>query len=191
MGVFDFLKSKPKNKNKTDAIAIANNNGIEKKTEFLNKEIIPSFEISTIPENIRNLLWIADGKYQNYNPDEDKQVLFENELFRIELSFGTEPSLLYSNLPIKPNSIIDSCESIGYFPSYVSLTPEQRWVYLNWLTNILQPVDIGYVFIFYYGLERHLLYGKYKESVDTILSLREHHKNNSFQSYLLQKKSLL
>jgi hypothetical protein len=184
MGFLDFLKTKPKNKNRNIDSALVNyDDGIEIKTDFSNKEIMLFFEDLRIPENIRNLLWFADGKYQNYNPDENKQVLFENELFRIELSFGTEPSLLYSNLPIKPNSTIDLCESIGYFPSYESLAPEQRWIYLNWLTNILQPVDIGYVFIFYYGLERHLLYGNYKESVDTILLLREHHKNNSFYSY--------
>jgi hypothetical protein len=94
MGFLDFLKTKPKNKNRNIDSALVNyDDGIEIKTDFSNKEIMLFFEDLRIPENIRNLLWFADGKYQNYNPDENKQVLFENELFRIELSFGTEPSV--------------------------------------------------------------------------------------------------
>jgi hypothetical protein len=45
------------------------------------------------------------------------------------------------------------------------------------------PVDIGYVFIFYYGLERHLISGNYSEAIDTILTLRKTHNHPSFLSY--------
>ena len=48
-----------------------------------------------------------------------------------------------------------------YYPSYAGLSPEQRWVYLNWLTDVSQPVYIGYVFLYYYGLERQLLSGDF------------------------------
>ena len=170
-------------KDKDGPAKIISNDNIEIKDASLSKDIVHSLESFSIPSTIKNLLWIADGKYQNYNPDEDKQILFENELFRIEFSFGTEPSLLYSNLLIKPNSTINPCESIGYFPSYKELTPGQKWIYLNWLRDISKQVDIGYVFIFYYGLERHLIYGNYEEAVETILFLRQHHENSSFNVY--------
>jgi hypothetical protein len=179
MGLFDFLKHKSKDKN--DLIKVITYNDIEKKDTSPSKYLIPSIEGFAIDENIRNLLWIADGKYQNYNPDADKT--FENELFRIEFSGSTEPSLLYSNLPIDPKTKIDPKEHIGYFPTYEGLSPGQRWIYLNWLCDISKPVDIGYVFIFYYGLERHLVYGNYENAVDTILSLRQHHENSSFNGY--------
>lgn len=65
------------------------------------------------------------------------------------------------------------------------MSPEQRWIYLNWLKDVRKQVDIGYVFLFYYGLERHLLYDNYKDAVDVILLLRKYHKNNSFQGYSL------
>lgn len=47
----------------------------------------------------------------------------------------------------------------GYWPSYASLAPDQRSAYLNWLSQGRNDpqADIGYVFLFYYGLERRLL----------------------------------
>lgn len=170
---------KHKSKTRNDLVKVFND--IEIKDTSPNKDLIPPIEGFDIDENIRNLLWIADGKYQNYNLGAVKT--FENELFRIEFSFGGDPSLLYSNLPIDPKTKIDPKESIGYFPTYKMLNSGQRWIYLNWLRDISKPIDIGYVFIFYYGLERHLVHGNYEGAVDTILYLRQHHENASFNSY--------
>lgn len=63
------------------------------------------------------------------------------------------------------------------------MTPEQRWNFLTWLKNIDSDIDIGYVFVFYYGLERHLFFCKYEEAFKTVLRLRKHHRNNSFLNY--------
>jgi hypothetical protein len=48
---------------------------------------------------------------------------------------------------------------LGYWPAYRSLTPECRRAYLEWLASGKQAPgqDIGYVFLFFYGLERRLL----------------------------------
>ncbi len=180
MGIFDFVKKK---KDPSDPlITISNVNRPQVKENLIEKSLTPYFGTLTIPSNIINLLWFADGPYKNYNPETDKHIV-ENELFRIEYSFGTEPSLTYSQLPISRKNKKDPKESIGYFPSYERLNPEERRTYLEWLHDITQSVDIGYVFIFYYGLERNLIFGKYREAADMILLLREHHKNNSFYSY--------
>jgi len=82
-------------------------------------------------------------------------------------------------LPIKEPTRPDSVEPLGYYPSYAALRPEQRWVYLNWLRNVTEEVNIGYVFIYYYGLERQLLTGKFDRAFDEILKLREYHQNKS------------
>jgi hypothetical protein len=42
---------------------------------------------------------------------------------------------------------------------------------------------VGYVFILYYGLERHLLHGNFEDAFRLILKLRDVYKNKSFQSY--------
>lgn len=179
---FGLLGGEPEEKEKS-----AQNNGnrdIEIKDTTHSKDLIPFFEIPTIPEKIRNLLWIADGKYKNYTPDENKSILFENKLFKIECTtYSVEPSLIFTSLPISFRTRSNPKDRIGYFPTYQSLSPGERWTYLEWLCNMQKPIDIGYVFIFYYGLERHLIYGNYKEAIDTILYLRHYHKNNSFKSY--------
>jgi hypothetical protein len=70
-----------------------------------------------------------------------------------------------------------------YYPSYRELTPEQRYKYLEFLATPYDQHDIGYVFIFYYGLERHLLSGDFDRAFDITLKLRDVHENASFQKY--------
>lgn len=61
---------------------------------------------------------------------------------------------------------------------------EQKGVYMQLLQNPYNSnIDIGFVFILYYGLERHLLYGDYERASKVILKLRDVHSNKSFQSY--------
>ena len=43
--------------------------------------------------------------------------------------------------------------------------------------------DIGYVFIYYYGLERQLLTGNFDRAYDEIPKLRRYHRNKSFLAY--------
>ena len=48
---------------------------------------------------------------------------------------------------------------MGYWPSYDEITPEARAAYLQWLgTGRSHPsACIGYVFLFFYGIERRVL----------------------------------
>lgn len=179
MGLFDIFRSKKEDKalTKIDTFPDTKNKSQDK------QGIVPYFDALTSSTNIFELLWFKDGKYKNYEPQ--KTTFFEDDLFSIEISFGDEPSLLVSDLPINTQSKIDANASIGYFPSYTGMTPDQRWIYLNWLRDVTQPVDIGYVFVFYYGLERHLVYGNFKQAANTAILLRKYHKNSSFQSYSL------
>lgn len=98
----------------------------------------------------------------------------------------SEPSLIDRSLPISNTKNIKVINSPGYYPSYRNLTPEQRWVYLKFLEHPYKKIDIGYVFIFYYGLERYLLTNKYKEAFNVIIKLRNVHDNKSFQTYSLR-----
>lgn len=112
-----------------------------------------------IAEPVFELLWFGDGKYRNIN--------IENE-----------PSLI-------KKSVIRAgvAAPIGYYPSFETLNPAQKYKYLDWLTDISQPIDIGYVFIFYYGLERHIIEGKREKAVRMIRFLKNKFSNGSFQSY--------
>lgn len=146
-------------------------------------EIIPSPIYTKIPAHIINLLWFLDWKLKNYEHDLSNitELEFENGL---KFQYGVivdEPSVLSIKLPVQ---VDEDLTSLGYFPSYAKMSPVQRYKYLNWLIDITQPIDIGYVFVFYYGLERHIFMGNYEDAFNTILTLRKYHKNNaSFNQY--------
>lgn len=102
---------------------------------------------------------------------------------QVEIIGPNEPSTIYEDLLVHPPKKQQIVERPPYFPSYAQLLPEQRWLYLEWLKDISNPIDIGYVFIYYYGLERNLLLGDFETAYNEILFLRQHHDNKSFESY--------
>ncbi|MCS6267729.1 MAG: TerB N-terminal domain-containing protein [Vampirovibrio sp.] len=142
-------------------------------------------KLDTIPNEIMELLWFADGEFENYNTDltNSSKVKISDYTIEISLSSTVEPSVISFNNVIKEPSLDTFIENLGYYPAYHSITPEQRWVYLNWLRHIDSPIHIGYIFLFYYGLERHLFFGDYESAFNMVLRLRKHHKNTSFLSY--------
>lgn len=97
---------------------------------------------------------------------------------------GDEPSSISLRLPISFAGDSSKVERPPYYPRYAQITPEQRGEYWKLLANPYNSqIDIGYVFILYHGLERHLLNGNYEKAFDVILKLRDVHENGSFQSY--------
>lgn len=69
-----------------------------------------------------------------------------------------EPSLIDAALPIAAPGAIAETE-LSYWPNYAEITSRQRAVYLDWLMGGRQApaIQIGYVFIYFYGLERRAL----------------------------------
>jgi hypothetical protein len=70
-----------------------------------------------------------------------------------------EPSLIDPRLPVDWRLPDWRGETMPYWPSYSTLHPAARAAYLRWLaTGRRHPgVPIGYVFLFFYGLERRVL----------------------------------
>ena len=56
---------------------------------------------------------------------------------------------------------------IGYWPSYSEISPTARRAYLNWLAGGRKDpeADVGYVFLFFYGLERRAILDGAKDEV--------------------------
>jgi hypothetical protein len=66
-----------------------------------------------------------------------------------------QPSLLNPDLTIDKSIPVDS---LGYWPNYTTIHPNQRHQYLVWLsTGRGWTVESGNVFMFLYGLERYVL----------------------------------
>lgn len=72
---------------------------------------------------------------------------------------GSEASLIDDTCKIKPTSYLYEDSSLGYWPSFSSLSPEARGAYVSWLASDRSDPScpIGYVFIYLYGLERKAL----------------------------------
>jgi len=140
----------------------------------------------------------------------DKRVLQKNTLFWAGIqtpltirgytikspltywSYGSvspdEASCLDTQLPLgqpyNPNTPL-----LPYWPRYSQITPDQRSKYLLWLStgkdNDLE--EIGYAFLYFYGLERRALIDK--KDLDLIVPevqrlLNRYHFSGSFNTYL-------
>lgn len=133
--------------------------------------------------DLDGLIWFSDGPLKNYFP---QKHVYEHAGFLFECEALKEPSALQMHLPIQPPADPNAIPRPSYYPSYGALSPEQRWLYLSTLYNPYDTRnDIGYIFILYYGLERHLLMGEYSRAFEVVLKLRGVYRNASFQSYSL------
>lgn len=80
--------------------------------------------------------------------------------------------------------------TLNYWPSYAGMDPRARWTYLDWLaggrTGASTP--IGYVFVFFYGLEQRLLVDDARDDAEAIFAevrrlMARYGDNYSFRSY--------
>ncbi|MBN2285975.1 MAG: TerB N-terminal domain-containing protein [Tissierellales bacterium] len=140
----------------------------------------------SIHDDLVGLIWFADGPFKNYvNDNIEKNTFIYNGLkITLRMTGDEEPSQIFTKQHIVIPDDTSLIERPPYFPTYSGLTPEQKGVYIKLLQNPYnQNIDIGFVFILYYGLERHLLIGDYERAYKVILKLRNVHSNKSFQSY--------
>ena len=108
---------------------------------------------------------------------------------------SSEPSLINPKLKVA-RGIVDIAERLtSYWPSYDSISPEARRAYLQWLSSARKAphANIGYVFLFFYGLERRVFVDAKQDraaiaeiptiiaEVERLLSIYD--ENHSFNTY--------
>lgn len=100
-----------------------------------------------------------------------------------------DKSRIDPTLPIDPRGD-RSGDTLTYWQSYDRLDPRARWTYLDWLEGgrTDPTVPIGYVFVFFYGLEQRLLVDEAKEEAHAIFEevqrlLAIHGEDYSFAAY--------
>lgn len=83
-----------------------------------------------------------------------------------------------------------SGDTLTYWQSYDRLDPRARWTYLDWLEGgrTDPAIPIGYVFVFFYGLEQRLLVDDAKDEAPAIFAelrrlLTIYGENYSFAAY--------
>ena len=136
-------------------------------------------------EDIKDLIWFADSPLLNIDPKQFIKTVKSSGL-RLDFTYSgyPEPSMIFTKYPIEFPKIFSDVDPLGYYPSYIELDPLQKGMYIKFLENPYKTkIDIGYLFLLYYGLERHLLLDDWEKSADVILKLRKCHKHKSFQQY--------
>lgn len=73
--------------------------------------------------------------------------------------YGAEPALIDPKLAVDTRRPDWAGQGLDYWPAYSSIPPGSRTAYLTWLSagRPLDPIPLGYVFLFFYGLERRML----------------------------------
>ena len=99
-----------------------------------------------------------------------------------------EASCIEKNLPVS-TPISEPIGALGYWPRYENMTPGQRGNYLSWLASGKQGQldDIGYAFVYFYGLERRVFIdGKDVDLIipEVVRLLCRYPESGSFNGYL-------
>lgn len=118
----------------------------------------PSFRLPAAPNRFGPGAWIPAGEAVEVGG-----VSITGGLVYIGTSLpiptgGNDPSLIDPSKSVASKG--DYTErQMGYWPSYSEISPSARRAYLNWLAGGRQDpeADVGYVFIFFYGLERRAI----------------------------------
>lgn len=154
----------------------------------------PSFEEFRGKSSNGDDYWVPNGQSRILHGFHiGGMVYFGQGLQAVEGS-GPEPAL------IDPELVVDEernylIRNLSYWPTYWRALPNARSAYLNWLsTGRMDPqADIGYVFLYFYGLERRVLHDvkssslarseiqAIKEELERLLQI--YSSSGSFQSY--------
>lgn len=105
--------------------------------------------------------WVPPGaSYSQADVTIPDGMLYVGKAMVAASGWSEEPGSIDPSQPVaaKRPDILDS--DLDYWPSYASAGPRDRRSYLNWLASGRRDpgADISYVFLFFYGLERRLLF---------------------------------
>ncbi|NUE67503.1 TerB N-terminal domain-containing protein [Snodgrassella sp. ESL0253] len=154
-------------------------------------------------ENTEEGRWLApDTSITIHNRKLARGFIFYGNRLKGLNGYSLEDCLIDPALPaFRPMGIENYTEfytdaSLCYWPSYTGLSQQCRGVYLDWLASDRshQNMPIGYVFLYFYGLERRIIANKdaihsievkeYLEIFHEIVRLRQiYGSNNSFNNY--------
>lgn len=122
-------------------------------------------------------------------------VYVGSELAGIHDYVGTDAALIDPTLKVNGRRLDISGSRMSYWPAYTDIGPGCRATYLEWLSTGRRDPQfaIGYVFLFFYGLERRVFFDsrfskKVQQEIPHIINeveqlLEVYGENHSFQGY--------
>lgn len=118
---------------------------------------VPDVVSAIRPPEPKKLQWVPSGTWVEVAGRKIPGMVYTS---KYALGMGSEPSAICTTASVdrRPSYL----EDLSYYPSYSSLTPAQRGFYLDWLARgrrDANPEDLptGYLFLFFYGVERRIL----------------------------------
>lgn len=87
-------------------------------------------------------------------------MIYVGESLRAVNDWDSEPALINPNYKVAGHRSPDGAPELSYWPSYSAIHAGNRARYLQWLAEGRSDphIGIGYVFLFFYGLERRALF---------------------------------
>lgn len=122
---------------------------------FTNGESNREYRIPTGPmKKSSTARWIPPGQ-----SDTVAGIDLPGGMFYVDSVRDIDPSFIVPNLKISAASVDVSSPLTDYWPSYSTISPDARKGYLTWVAGGRKApgTNIGYVFLFFYGLERRIL----------------------------------
>ncbi|MFA5206713.1 MAG: TerB N-terminal domain-containing protein, partial [Lentisphaeria bacterium] len=139
--------------------------------------------LSTLASEVP-LKWVGEGETIKIGP-----YLISDPLTYVSagIPHQEEASCINTYLPIG-NPTVEGNDALGYWPQYARISPHQRARYLAWLAGGMtgELTEIGYAFIYFYGLERRIFVDH--ADVEAVLSqaanlMRAYSASRSFFGY--------
>lgn len=122
--------------------------------------------INEIHPSLKDLIYIEKRVPDNFDPHRH------------------EPSTIYLDLPVTKPDASTVVSAPGYWPAYAQLGREQRYEYLQFLSNpFVWHYDAEYFFCLFYGIERQLQTPKFESATEVIFDLLKACPDESFQNY--------
>lgn len=106
--------------------------------------------------------WVPPGKEVTINgyTIPDGMIYVGTDMSAIDKYGGTDACLISPSLAVDPTCSDPDGTRMSYWPSYSDIDSGCRATYLEWLASGRRDptIDIGYVFLFFYGIERRVLF---------------------------------
>lgn len=103
--------------------------------------------------------WLGWGQSVNVQGyDISDGLVYVGETLQDSNAYCNDACLINPKLKTTPHEPLDIGDEMGYWPQYAQISAQCRGAYLKWLANGRSDPDanIGFIFLFFYGLERRL-----------------------------------
>lgn len=169
--IFYRIFNSSKQKSSDQSFSYQNSNSINKSSDEYIKREKERVQKTHAKNILEPALWIKKSQnitIQGY--DIRDGMIYVGEKLSDSYGYDNDASLINPKLQVTPSEPWETDDEMGYWPRYENLGKKCRGAYLKWLADgRSEPeANIGYIFLFFYGLERRLFIDGQKEGLSEI-----------------------